>query len=250
MGSMEEAEYRKLAAVEDGMWYFHGLHALIERALVGAMAGRPGAVLDAGCGSGGLIRKLAPRHADWTWTGVDSSALACALARERTGGRAVLEASVTALPFAAEHFDAVVSADVLYHLDDDAAALRETARVLRPGGQLVANVPACPWLWSYHDEAVHGRRRYGRRELLAKLRAAGLEPVRATYWNTLLFPLIAGRRKLFAPPAGGSDVHRFSAPVEQLGRLALAVERAWLGTGAGLPFGSSVFVVGRKPAGR
>jgi hypothetical protein len=51
---MEEAEYRKLAAVEDGMWYFRGLHALIERALAAAMAGRPGAVLDAGCGAGGL----------------------------------------------------------------------------------------------------------------------------------------------------------------------------------------------------
>jgi SAM-dependent methyltransferase len=247
---MEEAEYRKLAAVEDGMWYFRGLHALIERALVVAVAGRAASVLDAGCGAGGLIRYLAPRHAGWTWTGVDSSALACSLARERTGGGAVLEASVTALPFAADRFDAVVSADVLYHLDDDAAALREAARVLRPGGHLVANVPAYPWLWSYHDVAVHGRRRYRRGGLVAKLRGAGFEPLRATYWNTLLFPLIVARRKLLAPPAGGSDVHRFSAPAEQLGRLALALERAWLGTGARLPFGSSVFVVGRKPAGR
>jgi len=244
---MEDAEYRKLAAVEDRMWYFRGLHALIERELTVAAVGRGLAVLDAGCGAGGLIRRLAPGHLDWTWSGIDLSPLACALARERTAAQ-IVEASVGALPFAAESFDAVVSADVLYHLDDDAAALREAARVLRPGGVVVVNVPAFPWLWSYHDEAVHGRRRYRRRELQDKLRAAGLEPLRATYWNTLLFPLVVARRKLWAAPAGGSDVQVYSAPVEGLGNLALGLERAWLGAGLRLPWGSSVFAVGRKPA--
>jgi SAM-dependent methyltransferase len=242
---MEDAEYRKLAAVEDDMWYFNGLHALIERELGVASSVRPFSVLDAGCGTGGLIRRLAPDHSDWSWTGVDLSPLACALARERTRAD-IVEASVTALPFPAGHFDAVVSADVLYHLDDDAAALRESARVLRPGGLIVINVPAFPWLWSYHDIAVQGRRRYRRRELQEKLRVAGFEPLRATYWNTVLFPLIVVRRKILPAPRDGSDVQRYPALVEGLGRLALAGERAWLRSVGRLPWGSSVFAVGRK----
>jgi ubiquinone/menaquinone biosynthesis C-methylase UbiE len=144
---MEADEYRKLADVEDHMWYFYALHGHIERAL--DAAGAPGIrVLDAGCGTGGLIRRLTPRHPGWRWSGIDLEPLAYALARERTVGADIRPASVTALPFPDASFDAVVSADVLYHVDDDEAALREFFRVLRPGGIAVINVPAYRWLWS------------------------------------------------------------------------------------------------------
>ena len=248
---MEADEYRKLAEVEDAMWYFRALHAHVERELVAVLGAEgdaaPRAVLDAGCGTGGLIRRLAPRHTAWRWIGVDLEPVACALARERAGAAAEIhEASVTALPFGDATFDAVVSADVLYHVDDDAAALREFFRVLRPGGVAVINVPAYRWLWSYHDTAVHSRRRYARGEVLAKLGAAGFGGARATYWNTLAFPLVVVRRKLFSAPRGGSDVHLYSAPVETAFDAAMAVERAWLRGVGRLPFGSSVLAVARK----
>ena len=245
---MEAAEYRKLAEVEDAMWYFRALHSHAEREVLAAVGDGKGALLDAGCGTGGLIRRLAPRHAAWRWSGVDLEPVACALARERAGaGVEIHEASVTALPFGDGTFDAVVSADVLYHVDDDVAALREFFRVLRPGGVAVINVPAYRWLWSYHDVAVHSRRRYSRSEALAKLRAAGFGEARATYWNTLPFPLVVVRRKLFSAPQGGSDVHLFPAPLEAAFNAAMAVERAWLRAVGPLPFGSSVLVVARKP---
>jgi ubiquinone/menaquinone biosynthesis C-methylase UbiE len=248
---MEADEYRKLAEVEDAMWYFRALHAHVERELAAVLGASrdaaPRAVLDAGCGTGGLIRRLAPRHAAWRWTGVDLEPVACVLARERVGAAAeIREASVTALPFGDGTFDAVVSADVLYHVDDDAAALREFFRVLRPGGVAVINVPAYRWLWSYHDTAVHSRRRYARGEVLAKVRTAGFGPARATYWNTLAFPLVVVRRKLFPAPRGGSDVHLYSAPVEAAFDAAMAVERGWLRGVGRLPFGSSILAVARK----
>lgn len=252
---MEADEYRKLAEVEDRMWYFRALHAHVERELGRVLGPRLAAVLDAGCGTGGLILRLAPRHPAWRWSGIDLSETACELARERvaaaekaasTTAVAIRRGSVTALPFGDESFDAIVSADVLYHVDDDEAALQEFYRVLRPGGCVVLNVPAYRWLWSYHDVAVHSRRRYNRGEVLAKTAAAGFREVRATYWNTLPFPLIVARRKLLPAPRDGSDVHLFPAPVEAAFDGAMAAERTWLNVFGRLPFGCSVFAVAQK----
>jgi SAM-dependent methyltransferase len=242
---MDAEEHRKLAAVEDAMWYFRALHAHVERELAARLPPGPARILDAGCGTGGLIRRLAPRRPKWQWTGVDVSPLACELARER-GATDVYEASVTALPFRDGEFAAVVSADVLYHLEDDEAALREMARVLRPGGIAVINVPAHRWLWSYHDVAVAGRRRYARRELADKLTHAGLAVARLTHWNSALLPLIAARRKLLPAPKSGSDVQLSPAWLERgLGAIA-AGESTWIRRVGNLPLGSSILAVARR----
>ncbi len=237
---MHPDEYHKLAQVEDRMWYFHALHERIEAALRDTLGEARGQVLDAGCGTGGLIRRLSARHPAWEWTGVDADPTALRLARDRTAAPLV-EASVTALPFAEGAFDAVVSADVLCNLDDDVAALREMRRVLRPGGLLVINVPACRWLWSYHDEAVHSRRRYERAQLRDALRAGGFEQLRVTYRQTLLLPLIAARRKLLPPPASGSDVAVSAPVVDAVLRAVTRVEAGLLATCGSLPCGASLF---------
>lgn len=246
---VEADEYRKMAAVEDGMWFYRALHGHIRRELTAGLGRGPASILDAGCGTGGLIRRLGPAEPAWRWTGVELEPLACALARERVGADTQIhEASVTALPFADATFDAVVLSDVIYHLDDDMAALREAHRVLRPGGILVVNAPAHPWLWSYHDVATHARRRYGRGELKGKLLAAGFGAgaMRLTHWNTLLLPLVAVRRKLLPAPAGGSDVAAYSPLLEWLGRAAMALERVWLNYVGRLPFGVSLFATAKK----
>lgn len=243
---MDVVEYRKLAEVEDSMWYFRALHAHVRRELASALPhGKPARILDAGCGTGGLIRRLVAEHANWVWTGVDVAPEACALARERCGAT-ILEAKAEALPFGENEFDAIVSADVLYHVDDDGAALREFFRVLRPGGVVVINVPAYRWLWSYHDEATQARRRYARGEVGEKMRAAGFGAVRATHWNMLPLPLVIVRRKLLPAPSGGSDVRLYPAAVEAVLRGAMAVERGWIAAGGGLALGSSILAVGRK----
>jgi hypothetical protein len=108
------------------------------------------------------------------------------------------------------------------------------------------NVPAYPWLWSYHDEAVAGRRRYLRPGLGGLLRAAGFLKVWVTYANATTLPLVVARRKLLPAPKGGSDVELQPAPVEAGLGLLGQVENQWIADGGTLPFGSSVFAVAVK----
>lgn len=258
---MDDAEYRKLAEVEDQMWYFAALHGHLERSLdrlAAAETGRratsrtstPGTGdwhgLDAGCGTGGFLRRIRRRRPEWSWTGLDASPLAVNLARERADGP-IIGGSVEAVPLPDRSCNAVVSADVLYHVDDDERALAEFFRVLKPGGGVVINVPAYRWLWSYHDVAVHSRRRYGRAEVIAKLTAAGFGEVSTTHWNCLPLPLVVVRRKLLPPPADASDVHLFPPLVEKGFRGLMAVESAWLRRGGSWAAGSSILAVARRP---
>jgi len=242
---MQPEEYRKMAAVEDAMWYYRALHRHVLSALLRAV--RPGAaVLDAGCGTGGLLKRLRAADRGWRLAGLDVSPLACDLARESTGA-VVVEGSVTRLPFGAASFEAVTSCDVLCQIDDAASALREFYRCLRPGGVLVVNVPAFMWLWSYHDEAVQSKRRFNRVELTALLRAAGFHVAWSSYWNMLPFPLTVARRKFFPAPAAGSDVRLYPAPVETMFNAMMSLEYGWMRAAGPLPWGSSVLAVGVKP---
>lgn len=204
-----------------------------------------GLILDAGCGTGGLMKRLPPSFPEWSWQGVDSSPIACELARERAGVP-VVEASLTDLPLSAGDYAAVVSADVIYHIEDDQQALREMARVLQPDGIMIINVPAYRWLWSYHDEAVHSKRRYGRRELREKLNRTGMKCLTLTHSNMFLLPLIVLRRKFWPAPASGSDVQTYPVWLNAIFIKVMTVER-WLQFVFGaLPFGSSLLAVAKK----
>ena len=245
---MQPDEYRKMAGVEDAMWYYSALHRHDARSLAENLSGHAApAVLDAGCGTGGLLRHLHAAQPSWRLSGLDFSPLACELARERTG-LDVTPGSILALPFADATFDAVVSCDVACQVTEPAAAMREYFRVLRPGGIVVLTLPAYQWLWSYHDVEVGNLRRYSRGETIALLAAAGFAAGRSTYWNLLPLPLAILRRKIFPPRTPVSDVRLYPAPVEAMFNAMMALEHAWLRHVSILPGGSTVLAVGRKPA--
>ncbi|HEU5079999.1 MAG TPA: class I SAM-dependent methyltransferase [Opitutaceae bacterium] len=242
---MERNEYLKLAEVEDRMWYFRCLHARLRLAVKPAMEAKASArLLDAGCGTGGFLLGLKKKEPLWQAEGVDLSSLACEIARSR--GVTVQEAAIEKLPYPEKHFNAIVSGDVLYHIDEPFAALKEFARCLRSGGLVAINVPAYRWLWSYHDDRVSSKHRFTRDQVLKLFAAVKLRPVSSTYWNTLPFPLIVLRRKVFPPRDESSDVKLSSPPVEIALRAAMAAERGWNRLGLRLPFGSSIFAVAMK----
>lgn len=243
---MNDAEYHQLAELEDRLWHFEALHDHVRRAFSKYKLPATAKILDAGCGTGGLLRRMSNWWSETKREGLDFSPLAVEFARKRVGC-SITEGSITALPFADASFDAIVSLDVLCQVEQPKTALREFARCLRPGGLVAINVPAYRWLWSYHDDAVQSCHRFSRAEVVNLLREAGLQPVYTTYWNTLLFPAIVIRRKLLpAPSDGTSDVHDYAPWVSAILRGLLTIERAWLKTGLTLPFGTSVFAVAKR----
>lgn len=241
---MDLAEYERMYEAEERQWWYAGMRRISQALLAGLLPETGAFVLDAGCGTGNNLVHLARRGRA---VGIDLSPEALRFCRSR--GVTVVQGSVLSLPVRDGVFDCATSFDVLYHrwVTDDRSAVRELVRVLRPGGLLLVRVPALRMLWGAHDEAVHSRHRYTREEVRRLLEGAGLEVLRATYANTILFPLLAARRTLDRLLSRhGSDVGFLPEPLERLFGGFLSAEAWWVRRGFSLPIGASVFALGRK----
>jgi len=236
-----------MRALEDWYWWFVARRSAALRFLDDYLP-RDGTsrILDAGCGTGALLDALRAQPGREA-VGLDFAEAALQFCRER-GYERLVRGDLEALPFAEARFDAVTALDVIEHVPDDAAAAREIARALKPGGILVASVPAYPFLWSGHDVALHHQRRYYRAEMVRLLENAGLRVERSTYLLTALFPVAAVQRllaRLFrrAARAGLPPVPAW------LNRALIALQHAELSLSrrVNLPWGLTIMVVARKP---
>jgi len=237
---MEPAEYTLMDAAEDHMWWYRALH----RHLVDALAGVHGSVLDAGCGTGGLLARLRSERADLDTIGVEWFEQAAGRAAAKSG-TPIARGSINALPFATASFDAAIAADTLCHgAVDPPQALGELRRVLRPGGRLVVNMPAYAWLLSAHDRLVHNVRRCTAPQLAAMLRDAGFGRVCAYYWNGLLLPIMVVQRRLMASQAAASDVAPFPPWLDATFHAITAIEER---LPFRLPAGGSVLATAERP---
>lgn len=243
---MELAEYDLMDAAEEGMWWYRAAHARV----LDALRERPGpgrTLLDAGCGTGGLLRRVAGDFPAVATVGLDFLPSA-ALRAARKSGRPVTAGDTNQLPFPDACFDAAVSIDVICHAGvDPGRALAELYRVLRPGGTLVLNLPAYDWLRSAHDVRVHNARRFTRGGAIALMRSAGFGQVTGRYWNGLLLPLMVLQRKVLQRrPDGPSDVTEFPAWVDASLHAVSEIER-FLSRVVPMPAGGSVLIVATRP---
>jgi SAM-dependent methyltransferase len=241
---MEVDEYARIAAVEDDHWWYRNTRA-VARDLLGPWLTDDPRILDAGCGPGGNGAHLTPRG---SVVGVDTSTVALAYVQARRAQVIPVRASVEALPFADSTFDVALAVTVLYTVADDARALRELARVVRPGGALLLVEPAFESLRRAHDATVHGRRRYRRRPLVELVESVGFHVARATHAYSFLAPVAAAlsavdrlRDRRHAP--AGSDVDKRT--LDRVFAPLAAAERRWLSY-HDMPCGTSVIVLATR----
>ncbi len=230
---------------EDRHWWYRGRRKVLDRVIDELPLPARAQILDAGCGSGRNMIEFA-RHG--SVTGVELSQTSVDLARGREAGN-VIEGSVLEMPFEAGTFDLAASLDVIEHLEDDLAALRELRRVVKPDGALLVTVPAYQWLWSGHDEVNHHHRRYTRRSLQRVGEQAGWNQVRTTYFNSLLLPAAILLRVLdrFSRKTTESSLDLWipPAPLNWLLERPLALEAAMIAHGGRIPAGLSLLAVFR-----
>jgi SAM-dependent methyltransferase len=230
---------------EDGHWWYRGRRRVLERVLDGMGLPAEVRILDAGCGSGRNMVELARRGAV---SGIEVSDTSVRVARERGVGE-VISGSVLEMPFASDSFELAVCLDVIEHLRDDVAALRELRRVVAPGGSLLVTVPAYQWLWSGHDEINHHFRRYTRRSLRRAAEQAGWQQVRSTNFNSLLLPVAALLRILerFSRKTTESSLDLWvpPRPLNWLLERPLLLEASAIGHGGRIPAGLSLLAVFR-----
>jgi SAM-dependent methyltransferase len=247
---MERSEYDKLDRVENRMWWFAARNRNVLM-LSRRLSSKPGywPTLDAGCGTGGFLARLAADEPDRALIGLDIDSFACQRAAAKSACP-LCAGSVNGLPFPDGVFSVVFSLDVLCHRDvDERRALLQIHRCLAEHGSLIVNLPAYQWMLSRHDAAVHNVRRYTTESLARILNAAGFRCVYATYWNTLLFPVMAITRKLLSRRTRAtSDVTPYSNPVDALCRAITAFETLLLQAGLRFPFGGSVLALAAKKA--
>lgn len=243
---MDAKEFERNFRVETDYWWNLGRFHMIRNFVRQAIHLPKGAKLvDLGCGTGGTTLWL-KEFGDVT--GVDASPEALAYCRRR-GLKKLLRSPLERLRLPSRAFDAAFALDILEHVRDDAQALSEVHRILKPGGSLLVTVPAYQWLWSEHDEVCHHVRRYTRAELTRKLREAGFQVRRASYCITfLLLPLVAliRFRWLFK---GDKKIMMAVVPLPKpLNALLVGVLRleAWLLRYMDLPFGVSVVCLAKK----
>ena len=245
--------FDELAALEARSWWFRARNDLIAWAAT-RFAPECDRFLEIGCGTGfvlGGIHAALPSAELW---GSEIFSAGLAIAAERVPSARFIQMDARTIPFRDE-FDVIGAFDVIEHIEEDEAVLREVNEALRPGGTLLLTVPQHPALWSPQDVHAGHVRRYTAAGLRRKVEAAGFEIVRAASFVSLLLPMMfASRLRMRGatndPDFDAIDTLRQPRAVNVALEAVMTVERSLIRRGLSFPAGGSLLMVARKRPGR
>ncbi len=254
---VDEARARALWSMEERHFWHDARNRWILAALDRYLRRPSGKILEVGCGSGAVAAALA--RAGYAVTGVDTAELLVRRAHQRVPTANLVCGDLAKLPPSLHGpYDAIGFFDVLEHLDDPIALIRDALRYARSGTLVIATVPAQERLYSVVDHLSGHKRRYEVSELAALLARAGLRDVREHGMFRLLASLIGARREPMdrsAPPAmSAEDANRIlmqdfripAAPLNGALRALCAVELRFFARSENKP-GASLIAVGYVP---
>ncbi|HUQ88858.1 MAG TPA: methyltransferase domain-containing protein [Vicinamibacterales bacterium] len=246
MDRLLELTYR----AEQSHFWFRGFRQYIKPALVRATEGRPSPrILDCGCGTGSNLEMLRPYG---TAAGFDLTRIGAEFARAH--GHRVVQASIGEIPFASGSIDLATSFDVFQVLPEDVeqSAIREMARVLKPGGWLLLHVAALQMLHGKHSVLSEEKRRYTPSRLRALVESAGFHIERLTFDHCSLLPIMLPVRvwhrmtaKDGVVAAGEGEITVPIAPVNAALTALVSLEAMALRV-VNMPIGSSLMCLARK----
>jgi SAM-dependent methyltransferase len=234
-------------AAQASHFWFAGFRQFVEPAVAEAARDRRDLrLLDCGCGAGHNLELLKPHGRAF---GFDLSGGGLQIARGRQ--HPLAQADATHLPFASESFDLTTSFDVLQCVPDDTGAVREMARVLKPGGAAVLTVAAFDILRGDHAVVWDEQRRYTPASAARLAESAGLRVERVSFMFASLFPVMLPVRlvqRLLRPVRGLRDDTDIAVPAAPINALLTAVLRmeAAVARRVPMPIGTSLLVVARK----
>jgi SAM-dependent methyltransferase len=245
---MERDEYFRMYSLEQDFWWYKTLHELVDSTIRKFATEERIRILDAGCGTGRMLQIMAKFG---EVVGIDFSDDAVTLARKRGTGQ-VVKGDLNDFRFEKESFHAVVCLDVLYHsgIQDDMVVVSRFFEALKPGGILILNLPAFECLRRAHDEVVHTRKRYNKKEFSIQLRKTGFGVMKAVYRLPLLFFVILISKKLKAnakEKRHDTDLKKLPGWLNSVLICYGKIDNYLIGRYIGFLPGSSLFVVAKKP---
>lgn len=248
---MNAALYEELHRVEQSHWWFRArrriVWSLVDR-FASVQTCRRLRVCELGCGTGGNLIGVSEKY---DVVGVECSPHALAYAQAELGSRVIRGSLPYDVDLPLASFDVVLLTDVLEHIEDDAASAQTALSLLRPGGIVVATVPAYQWLYSPRDAHHHHFRRYGKRQFAALWPGTQAQRLLLSHYNTLLFPaaaIIRSASKLLGGRTKPGDLRIPPRVANSLFARAMSSEANLLGR-VPLPFGLSLVAVMRKSNG-
>jgi SAM-dependent methyltransferase len=239
--------YEELSQLEESNFWFRSRNELIIYAIKKWFP-QAGNFLEIGCGTGFVLSHIARNCPSMTLYGSEIYLQGIEYARKRVHQARFFQMDARNIPFESE-FELIGIFDCLEHIEEDMTVLKQMNKALCPRGGLVITVPQHPFLWSTHDIAARHVRRYTFSDLKAKINDAGFQIIYQTSFMTILFPLIVIARILKNrlskenDPLAELKLNRY---VNLLFEKLMGMERKFITSIAGMPFGSSLLIAARK----